>query len=347
MGRIILECEKLKNVYSGLGQFCLHLGHALVQQQQEDLCFYVPKDKKGIFGNKAEYILQSGLHKFTRVKTQGNDVFHALHQDSKYFPSQRGTDYVLTVHDLNFLYKYEGYKLRKKKRILQQKIDRASAITAISHFAAGELRDHMDLKGKDVTVIHNGNSLNTNISPEKPKGIGENPFVFSIGVMLPRKNFHVLIPFIEKLKDHQLVIAGKMNTPYAQELAEKVKRAGLDERVFFPGNVSDAEKLWLYQNCEAFVFPSLAEGFGLPVVEAMSQGKPVFLNNATSLPEIGGKDAFYWNDFDAQYMAEVFEKGMLYFNQHQLRERYMQHAQQFTWEHAASQYARVYASLRH
>lgn len=346
MGRIIIDGEKLKNVYSGLGQFCFHLGHALVQQQVNNLCFYVPREQEGIFGNQVEYMRQRSFHKFTGIKTRSADIFHATHQGSKYLPVNRATPYVLTVHDLNFLYKYKGYKLKQHQRALQYKINRASAITAISHFAAQELGQHMDLKGKHITVIHNGNSLNTAIEPVQPTWINDGPFLFTIGIVLPRKNFHVLLPFLEQIKNYKLVIAGNRQSAYGQELQDEVNKRGLTGRVYFPGNISDAEKLWLYQNCAAFVFPSLAEGFGLPVLEAMSQGKPVFLNNATSLPEIGGKEAFYWNNFDVKHMAEVFEKGMTYFEQHKLADRYIQHASQFSWEHAARKYAQVYADLQ-
>lgn len=345
MARLIVDGEKLKNMYSGLGQFCLHLGHALVQQEISDLCFYVPKEQEGIFGKQVKYLQHRSLHKITGIKTHSSDLFHATHQTSKYLPTNKATPYILTVHDLNFLYKYSGAKLKRKKKALQYKINRARAITAISHFAAQELKENMDLNGKHITVIHNGNSLNTTIAPVKPAWINDRPFLFTIGIVLPRKNFHVLIPFVEQLKHYSLVIAGNADSAYAGEIKKTIKDRNIEDRVFLPGNITDAEKLWLYQNCSAFVFPSLAEGFGLPVVEAMSLGKPVFLNHGTSLPEVGGKDAFYWHNFDAAQMKEVFEKGMQYFSSHDLAQKYMRHAEQFTWTHAAHKYAEVYRQV--
>ena len=77
---------------------------------------------------------------------------------------------------------------------------------------------------------------------------------------------------------------------------------GLEERIILPGEISDMDKYWLYKNCEAFVFPSMYEGFGLPVIEAMNFGKPVFLSTFSSLPEVGGKYALYWENFDSQLM---------------------------------------------
>ncbi len=121
----------------------------------------------------------------------------------------------------------------------------------------------------------------------------------------------MLVPFLRALGGgRSLVVAGSAASPYAQEILRLARAEGVAERVLLPGNVTDAEKYWLLANAEAFVFPSLAEGFGLPVVEAMSLGKPVFLSTRTSLPETGGPEAFYWPDFDPRAMAEVFTRGM-------------------------------------
>lgn len=343
---MVIDCEKLKNPYSGLGQFCLNLGHALKQLPLGNVQYYVPQSRLGVFGSEAEYMVQKSMHKLLGVKTNAGDVFHATHQLSAYGPRNNKTKYVLTVHDLNFLYKYSGHKLQRKKKALQQKIDRADAITAISHFAATELRTHMHLQNRAITVIHNGNTLDTAVQPVKPAWISDAPFMFTIGIILPRKNFHVLLPLLAQRTDMNLVIAGDNTAPYAQGIVQEAKKQGLENRVMMPGSITDAEKLWLYQNAESFVFPSLAEGFGLPVAEAMSLGKPVFLNHATSLPEVGGELAFYWHDFDPANMNRVYEEGMRRFAQQQLAPQYIQHAAQFNWQNAAQQYAKVYASLR-
>lgn len=97
----------------------------------------------------------------------------------------------------------------------------------------------------------------------------------------------------------------------------------------------------------AFVFPSLREGFGLPVLEAMTFGKPIFLSNRTSLPEIGGRHSFYWDNFDAKDMAKVFEEGLDKFehNTEEFKSAYINRSKQFSWENAAKQYTEVYKSI--
>jgi glycosyltransferase involved in cell wall biosynthesis len=118
---------------------------------------------------------------------------------------------------------------------------------------------------------------------------------------------------------------------------------GIADRVHFLGIITEKQKLWAYQNCKAFVFPSLSEGFGLPVVEAMSVGKPIFLSNLTSLPEIGGDDAYYFNDFSPENMVKTFQEGMADFEKNpQKSERLRQRAAKFTWKKAAEAYWELY-----
>jgi glycosyltransferase involved in cell wall biosynthesis len=148
-------------------------------------------------------------------------------------------------------------------------------------------------------------------------------------------------------KDISLVIAGEMKNKYAEILKQKIALYKLENRVFLLGAISEADKIYYYKNCLAFAFPSLREGFGLPVLEAMTFGKPVFLSNKTSLPEIGGKHAFYWDNFDPEYMSKVFHEGMNTFslNEEMFTLEYKKRAQKFTWENAAKEYMNVYKSI--
>ena len=95
------------------------------------------------------------------------------------------------------------------------------------------------------------------------------------------------------------------------------------------GPISEAEKSWYYRTCYAFAFPSLSEGFGLPVAEAMSVGKPLFLSDRTALPEIGRDIAFYFRDFNEHRMQHVFRRGMEKYSDHKMEERIKQEAQSF------------------
>jgi glycosyltransferase involved in cell wall biosynthesis len=343
--KVLVEMQKLHNLNSGLGQFCLGLGQALTEQSKnKDLHFLVPENKKGIFGNNAIYILLKSYLSFLWNKPKGFDAWHCTHQESKYLPSQ--SKLILTIHDLNFLYKYKGLKKKLKLNALQRKVNKASAIVAISQFTANEIKQHLQIDEKKLHVIYNGASLKSIDPAELPAFLRNKKYLFSIGIINPKKNFHALLPLLQNKPELKLVIAGNDSHTYVQEIKEKALALGVLSQLHFMGAVSDELKYTFYKNCYAFVFPSLSEGFGLPVIEAMLMGKPVFLSKLTCLPEIGGPEAFYWDNFEANNMREVFEKGMeVYESDPRKAERMKVHAMQFSWEKAAKAYLDLYDGI--
>jgi glycosyltransferase involved in cell wall biosynthesis len=277
-------------------------------------------------------------------KPKGFDIWHCTHQESKYLPYN--SKLILTIHDLNFLYKYKGLKKRLKLNALQQKVNKSSAIVAISQFTANEIRQHLKVDEKKLHVIYNGASLKSTAPVPLPVFLQNQKYLFSIGIINPKKNFHVLLPLLQNKPDLKLVIAGNDSHSYIQIIKEKAIELGVLAQVHFMGLISDELKYTLYENCYAFVFPSLSEGFGLPVIEAMLLGKPVFLSKLTCLPEIGGPDAFYWDNFEANEMCTAFEKGMTVYERDSGKaERIKKHAKQFSWEKAAKAYLELYDSL--
>jgi glycosyltransferase involved in cell wall biosynthesis len=111
------------------------------------------------------------------------------------------------------------------------------------------------------------------------------------------------------------------------------------------GHVSEHEKSWYFNHCSAFALPSISEGFGLPLAEAMSCGKPLFLSDKTALPEIGGDVSFYFRDFHPEHMQQVFDSGMNNYNSRGMKKMIMERGRNFNWDKAARQYLEVYRSL--
>ncbi len=120
---------------------------------------------------------------------------------------------------------------------------------------------------------------------------------------------------------------------------------GIQENINLIGQVNEREKSWYYNNCYAFAFPSVAEGFGLPVAEAMSVGKPLFLSDKAALPEIGGNVAFYFRDFSGSLMQETFAAGMRRYQQFDMQHEIIQKGKEYCWEQAAKEYWNIYRSL--
>jgi glycosyltransferase involved in cell wall biosynthesis len=227
----------------------------------------------------------------------------------------------------------------------QRKVDRACAIVTDSRYVADDVAAHLRLDGKPVHVVPPGVSPPARFAAERPVFLPPGPFLFSIGNALPHKNFHALLDPLLLLPGRRLVIAGKNATPYGDLLRREIAARGLGDRVILPGQVSDADRQWLYERCDAFLFPSLTEGFGFPVLEALQCGRPVVVSRRTSLPEVAGDCGFYWDSFDPGHMARVVGAALEAADRPGFAARMREHAAGFSWDATARGYLRVYADV--
>lgn len=343
--RILLDCERMKYPHTGLYHFCLQLGKALQERKSpnEEITYFLPPGAEKVFG-EAPVRQQTFLHKFHLPIAA--DIWHCTYQNTHYFPFRSKAKKVLTVHDLNFLHEFKSEK--KKQRYLdslQKKIDHSDAVVAISNYVRKELMEFLDLSGRRVEVIYNGCNIQDSVSPRKPSFAVDRPFLLSIGTVVPKKNFHVL-PAALLHNDYDLLIVGIAdNEAYRKKIWEEATRLGVQDRTRIIGPVTEEEKYWLLQNCELFCFPSLAEGFGLPVIEAMHFGKNVLLSTATSLPEIGGPHAHYFQGFGAEEVsgtaASALEKIQSEDNSREIKSW----SEQFSWRKTAEDYLDLYRRL--
>lgn len=349
MKKVLVDMHRLKyNPFNGLYSVCINLGKALAAMPHTgmELHYYLPLKDFGIFGADAKYTEHRSIDKFYKMGTGRYDLWHVTTQLSWYRPFNKKTKVLYTLYDFSYLIEDPG-NVQRNKRLLketQQRIDRADYITGISQFAIDEAKKHLDLGNKPTRAIQLGCTVNTFPDFDAPRYRPARPFLFTIGLVQPRKNFHVLPPLLLD-NDYELVIAGLNDYHYGNQVLEEARRFGVEDRVKLIGPASEEEKYWYYKNCEAFLFPSYAEGFGLPVIEAMFHGKPVFISDKTSLPEVGGDAAYYFQSFDAHAMRKTFAAGM---EDHRLNngsEKMKRQAAKFNWSHTAAEYIEVYKQL--
>jgi glycosyltransferase involved in cell wall biosynthesis len=343
----LIDIYKIKDLYSGLGQFSLHLAKNLIEINNNlDLDFLIPdKNIEGFF-NKNQNVNFTKTNILLRYFPQLNkkyDFWHSTQQFPSFLPDKKSKQ-ILTIHDLNFLYVKTPKKIKNYKKKLQKNIDRADFITSISEFTKNEILENFDLKGKNISVIYNGVNERETDNLIKPEFVDDSKFFFSVGVFKPSKNFHTLLKIMGHFEDTKLIIAGNCNTEYGNMIKEEIITYGLENRVILQGIISENEKNWLYKNCSAFLFPSIAEGFGLPVIEAMKYGKPVFLTRLGSLPEIGDKFAWYFDDFAPESMANVIKNGIAEYSKYPMiySTNIIQHSSKFTWKKCAAEYLKLY-----
>lgn len=353
MKRIFLETHNLKNSFTGFGQFNLHLLRGLQHCNDPNLKFVVHTQDIGSlkkeFGDFFDYKYYLGLRRYdwAQIRTR-YDLWHSVNQNTKVEP-KRDLPYVLTVHDVNFIDEISSDLAHPRNLAFKAKLARASAITYISEYAKSSTHAYFDIPDIPEHIILNGNpsgellDLSAYQPVHKPKG----KYLFSLGDFWPRKNFHLLVEMLKHLPDYSLVLAGNNERAYGEKVRETIAASGLENRVILAGRISEEEKQYHLQHCDAFMFPSLREGFGLPPIEAMKFGTPIFLAHRTSLPEVGGEVAFYWHDLEPAQMANVFLEGMEQFrsDQEAFKTKLKQRAASFDWNKAAAQYIEVYKQV--
>ena len=339
--KIIVDVERMKHPFTGLYFYCKNLAINLQKYHSDKFDFYFFTYPKVKFPGFLKKINRSQLDKFYLYKP-GYHLWHSTWQDTKYVPTNH-IKFVYTIHDLNFLYTDKPQK--KKEKLLaavQEKINRADAITVISEFVKKDIEKNLDLKGKEIHVIYNGVEVNEYPHFDKPPYRPSSKFIFTVGTVLYKKHFHIL-PRLLQGNDFELVIGGiHPDKSYIGKIWSEAEKYGVSERVHLTGALSDEEKYWYMKNCEVFVFPSISEGFGLPPIEAMRLGKPVILSTYTSLPEIGGDKAYYFENFDAEHMQQVLYKALDDYYTHNRKEDIIKWSKKFTWQESTKQYIAVY-----
>jgi len=357
MASVLFDCERMKYPHTGLYHFCLNLGTQLIRQQGQNdrLNVFIPANLTGIFGQEVSYVPKKFVHnigipgsrdfRFT-PRSADYDIWHMTYQTSRYRPASSRTRTVLTIHDLNFLYE-DPHNIRRKNKylgIIQDRIDRADRIVYISQYCKDDVTRNLNTVGKPASVIYNGCNFSATAGDAAPAYTPARPFLFTLGTVLPKKNFHVL-PALLKAFDGELIIAGINDHLYKNDILREAKKHGVLDRVIFTGSVSENDKAWYYKHCQAFLFPSIAEGFGLPVIEAMYYGKPVFLSTYTSLPEVGGPHAYYFESFEPEAMCKTLTDSLHHFATSNKSAAIREWALQFSWEKAAGEYWQIYHQL--
>jgi len=255
---------------------------------------------------------------------------------------------VCVFHDVSFRVHPE-FSTEANRVYCEDQFDRASRlahrIVTVSHFSKAEIVRHMGMSPDRIDVVHEAADpmfrriVGAKVPDRFRAQIGDGPFVLYVGSVEPRKNLATLVDAfaaLPKKNAARLVIAGGSGWKNSA-VHEAVERHGLRDKVLLLGFVTDAELIDLYNTCTVFCYPTLYEGFGLPVIEAMSCGAPVVTSRVASLPEVGGDAVRYVDDpRDAAALSRVLHEVL---DDPALRERLSsagaKQAATFSWDKAA------------
>ncbi len=275
-------------------------------------------------------------------------IFHAT--DFVLPPSQAPCQ-ILTVHDLAFRKLSETAVpslTHYLEKVVPRSVERADFIIADSHSTAGDLREMWQVSEDRIAVVPGGVDLGIFCRVEDEAalhevralyGIGDVPYILGLSTLQPRKNFLRLIESFHRIASSQpdllLVIGGKRGWKY-QDILARVQELSLGARVLFPGFIQDQHLPALYSGAALFAYPSLYEGFGMPILEAMACGTPVLTGNNSSLVESGGPGALYVDVMNVEEIAGGLENIM---TNSDLRKQMVlagtRHVAQMGWERSA------------
>jgi len=295
------------------------------------------------------------------------DILHTIKNSGLPMIHFNSTRYILSICDiipLKFPQQYLPDSVQRKiyKYRLKLSIKSADKIVTLSQFSKKDIISTLSVPERDIEVIYPGvdnffKHIDDNELLERVKNrySGGESFILGLGADEPRKNNILLIKAFWKLKEikdyrkYKLIIVGRRWIYGNKDMGRILSRmpASIRSDIIFTGEVTDVELLMLYNTAEVFVFPSVYEGFGLPVLEAMACGTPVITSNTTSLIEVVGDSAAvvinpYDDELLTQKIVEVIEDNNL---RHQLIKKGYERVQLFSWERAAQQMLLFYQTL--
>jgi glycosyltransferase involved in cell wall biosynthesis len=284
------------------------------------------------------------------LRRGGVELLHSLGTTT---PLRPGVPSVVTLYDVIYASHPEAHKrlMRAGMRVLVPlAARRADRIITLSRASAGEITRFLGVPPEQIDVVHLAGRPPGEATPaallRERYALGDSPLVLSVSARRPHKNLVRLLQAFAGIRSRPqpLLVLPGYSTAFDDDLADQVRKLKLGDRVSFLGWIPDADLEGLYAEAECLVFPSLAEGFGLPVLEALERGLPVACSRASSLPEVAGEAARYFDPLDVEDLRTAVDELL---GDPELRsslaEAGRRQARAFSWERAAEQTFASYA----
>lgn len=371
--KILIDFTQIPIQKAGVGTYALNLVLKIPAIDKENTYYLLIQDDEKSFdsiGNQRlkliklksvffrRFILRSIMEQFYisyLVLKHKIDIVHSLHYS---FPIFLKAKRVVTIHDMA-LFKFPDKHLFIKVYYFRFFIYLASKLAdkviTVSKSTLNDFSSKFNVdKGKVVSIYHGANMNSDNLDQVKNNfvkrryALPEKYFLF-LGTIEPRKNIRTLLlafhKFLEENDEYYLVIAGK-KMKYFNDTFQLIEKLQIENRVILTGYIDEDEKPYLISGAKIFIYPSLYEGFGISVLEALACGIPTITSNTSSLAEVAG---------DAAVLIDPLNADELYFNIkrllndealcNQYKKKAIEQAEKFSWEKTAKETIDVYASL--
>lgn len=333
--KIGYDAKRALNNNSGLGNYSRFMIHSANKLSDHRLYLFSPKSEARHYQNLSqleavEFVQPKFKNKlfgawwrsFGQIKDVEKhrlDVFHGLSNELPLSISKSSVKKIVTIHDLIFLRFPELYKpLDRKiynKKFKQACLD-ADHIVAISEQTKQDILDFYKIEESKISVIYQDcdEQFHRAIDQAEKKEVKEkyqlpDQFLLSVGTIEERKNQLLILKALKEIKDIKLVLVGRKTT-FQDELQNFINENGLANRVQFVNGVDFKDLPAIYALAEIFIYPSIFEGFGIPIVEAQNQGTAVITSTGSCFAETGGDAALYGDPTNAGLLASNIKKVM-------------------------------------
>jgi glycosyltransferase involved in cell wall biosynthesis len=369
---IYIDVSSAVHAKAGIGRYAASLARALADYQPGRIALFYNRvhgshpppglealQARTVHAGYKPWRMAVWLGHLTRIGfnrlVPGAQLFHATEH---LLPPLHGVPTVLTVHDMIFKL-FPEHQKRLNFWYLNATMPlycrRAGAIVTVSESSKQDIVAHYGLDPAKVTVVYEAAAPEfVPASREAVEGIRRRyglpgPYAIHVGTIEPRKNLTRLIEALQLLREAgltvPLLVVGGKGWLY-DDFFQRLERLEIADAVHFPGYVPSSDLPLLYSAATIAVMPSVYEGFGLPVLEAMACGTPVVSSDASSLPELGGRAARYFDPYDVEAVAETIRK--VWVDQDlraEMRQQGLAQAASFSWQRAATQTWAIYERL--
>ncbi|MCX7765755.1 MAG: glycosyltransferase family 4 protein, partial [Candidatus Sumerlaeia bacterium] len=307
------------------------------------------------------------LYEYAFLPTQlKKDQLALFHAPSNLLPLRKVCPYIVTIHDMSYFVNGKRYprgKLLYWQIVTKRTLRLADLIITVSNYSKQDILRFFDYPAEKIIPIYEApHSIFRRIEDEKALEnflqkyrLSGKEIILNVGTLEPGKNqktlifaFDKLIKKVESAGAHRtdstlhLVIAGDKGWLY-KDIFQTIEKLKLNDRVLITGHISDVDLLHFYNCARMLVFPSINEGFGLPVLEAMACGTPVIASNTSALPEIAGNAALFVEPYDVDKMTARMEQLLYDDNlRTELIRRGLEQVKKFSWHTTATQTLAVY-----
>lgn len=290
-----------------------------------------------------------------QIKDDQIDVYHGLSGELPLGLKKYEIPSVLTIHDLIFM-RFPEYYNFSDKRIYFQKFKssakRADLVIAISEQTKSDIIEFLKIPDEKIQVIYQGCAPEFKINYSKDFKLKirnkfnlPESFMLYVGTIEERKNLDNLINALPQV-DLPLIVIGK-KTSYFEKVNASINKLGLKNKVLFPGYMNNEELAALYQMASVFIYPSLFEGFGIPIIEALYSKTPVITSNSGCFPEAGGPNSVYINPEDPDDIANGILSILLNKDKTKLMtQKGYEYAQNFNDQCFAEKWMTCYKNIR-